>query len=494
MPTDSGYAESLIFLYVVSFMISYFPKFFSSRAIYLYLALLLVVTALFGHPMKWYWWLFGVVEVIGFFYLSSQLTIEWGRCTDRLFEKKLFSTSLIIRVVYVVFSYFFYIEVSGDFMGFGAADANTYHLLSIRGAEMISSGQFNFKEQFDSLGFFSRGIDISDMGYPLLQSIVYFFSGNSRIISRLVNCLFSACTALYVYRFSKRYFGENIARMTAVFFMLMPNFIYYCSVQLKETVMLFITVMFVKCADRLIHEKKIELKRMLFVLFYGLLMFFFRAVLCYVLFISLFVALVLTSSRLARRGRNLLFGLVTVLFIGVVWGNLIREEIVWGQYQDLQTDQQNNLEWRAEREGGNQLARYAGSAVFAPLIFTIPFPTMVEIPDQENQQMIHGGNYVKNITSFFTIIALITLLMTRKWKEQVLPAAFFIGYLVVLVFSNYAQSERFHIPILPFSLMFAAYGVSLMTNKHKLWFQYWLLFIFVANIGWAWFKLRGRGL
>ena len=475
-------------------MISYFPKFFSNRAIYLYLALLLVITAFFGHPMKWYWWLFGMVEVIGFFYFSSQLTIEWGRYSDRLFEKKLFSLSLIIRLIYVVFSYFFYIEAANDYMGFGAADANTYHMLSVKGAEMLAHGQFNFKEQFDAMGFFSRGIDVADMGYPLMQSFVYLLSGNSRIVSRLVNCLFSAWTAIYVYRIAKRNFSEPVARMTAIFCMLMPNFIYYCGVQLKETIMLMLTVMFIDQADSFIYDKKFKAKRILVVILLGFLIFFFRAVLSYVLFIAFFIALILTRSRLANRGRNILMGIVILLFIGVVIENVFREEISIDQYQDLQTDQQSNMEWRSERMGGNQFARYAGSAVFAPLIFTLPFPTMVDIPDQENQQMIHGGNYVKNITSFFTILALAFLFLGGKWRGHVLPASFFIGYLIVLVFSNFAQSERFHIPILPISLMFAAYGVSLMTNKHKLWFQYWMLFIFVANLGWAWFKLRGRGM
>ena len=59
--------------------------------------------------------------------------------------------------------------------------------------------------------------------------------------------------------------------------------------------------------------------------------------------------------------------------------------------------QQQSMEWRAEREGGNQFAKYASKSIFAPMIMVIPFPTMVETPGQENQRMIHGGNYVKNI-------------------------------------------------------------------------------------------------
>jgi hypothetical protein len=44
-------------------------------------------------------------------------------------------------------------------------------------------------------------------------------------------------------------------------------------------------------------------------------------------------------------------------------------EQVQGDYQ------KDNMEWRGEREGGNEFAKYAGVTVFAPLIFTIPFPT-----------------------------------------------------------------------------------------------------------------------
>ena len=47
---------------------------------------------------------------------------------------------------------------------------------------------------------------------------------------------------------------------------------------------------------------------------------------------------------------------------------------------------------------------------------------------------------------------------------------------------------------LPFALIFAAYGISTMQKKHKQWFNYWIMFIFIVNIAWAWFKLKGRGM
>lgn len=475
-------------------MLSYFPKYFSERAIYLYLAILLIVSVAFGHPMTWYWWVFGIVEVVAFFYYSNQLTRQWANLSNKNFEKKIFVVSLLLRIAFAIFSYFFFVNVAHDYMGFGAADASTYHIFATKGADMIREGHFNFREEFIAMGYFSRGVDIGDMGFPIYQSFVYFISGKSMVFSRCLNALFSAWTVVLVYRLAKRCFGENVARMAAVFCMLMPNFILYCGIQLKETTMLFLSMLFVERADATIRSPRVDVKQILIVLAIGGLTFFFRAVLCVVLILAFFFALVFSSSRVVTKGKRLLMIFFSVLLIAITFGNTIMEDLQVGDYDGVQTQQEQNMQWRAERENGNSLAKYAGAAVFAPLIFTIPFPTMVDIPDQETQQMFHGGNYVKNITSFFTIIALIVLLLTGKWKDTALPIAYMLGYLVVLVFSNFAQSERFHLPILPISLMCAAYGVSQMTNRHKKWFDWWLAFIFVANVGWAWFKLRGRGM
>ena len=74
--------------------------------------------------------------------------------------------------------------------------------------------------------------------------------------------------------------------------------------------------------------------------------------------------------------------------------------------------------------------------------------------------------------------------------------SFMLGYLVVLAVSTFAQSERFHQPVMPFELMFAAYGLSIavIQKKYKRWFTYWCAIMFVACVAWNWFKMAGRGL
>lgn len=65
---------------------------------------------------------------------------------------------------------------------------------------------------------------------------------------------------------------------------------------------------------------------------------------------------------------------------------------------------------------------------------------MVETPGQENQRLIHGGNYVKNILAFFTMFALFLLIKEGKWRDHLLIGSFTMGYLAVIALSAFAQS------------------------------------------------------
>ena len=132
--------------------------------------------------------------------------------------------------------------------------------------------------------------------------------------------------------------------------------------------------------------------------------------------------------------------------------------------------------------------------MFAPLIFTVPFPTMVEISGQSWQQMCAGGNFIKNVLSFFVIILFFMLLFQRKWRAHTFPIAVLCGYLIALTMSSFAHSGRFHEPAVPLELMFAAAGLYLYPRECKKVWKPILVFELVVIIVWNWFKLKGRGL
>ena len=212
---------------------------------------------------------------------------------------------------------------------------------------------------------------------------------------------------------------------------------------------------------------------------------------------AFFCALLFTTGRVSGVGKRLVLILGAGAFVVTIFlsSTNIGTDVV-EMWKTGGSVQKTANEWRTKRDNGNVFAKYASAAVFAPMIFTIPFPTMTEVPQQENQKMIHGGNFVKNIISYFTIMSLFILLLSGNWRKHVLPLAVLCGYLVVLVFSSFAQSERFHLPILPLTLMFAAFGISLMKENPwvKRYFSYWCVLMFLAAIAWNWFKLAGRGM
>ena len=226
-------------------------------------------------------------------------------------------------------------------------------------------------------------------------------------------------------------------------------------------------------------------------------LFTIRTALAATLVMAFFCALLLTTGRVSGLGKRIVLSVAALGFVIVmIFTSTSIGDDVKQMWNTRGSTQQSNMEWRTTRDNGNKFAKYASATVFAPMIFTIPFPTMTETPHQENQKMIHGGNFVKNILSYFTIMALFVLLFSGNWRKHVLPLAVLCGYLVVLVFSNFAQSERFHLPILPLTMMFAALGISLMKENPwiKRYFNYWCVLMFLAAIAWNWFKLAGRGM
>lgn len=465
-------------------MLNYFPKYFTSRAIKLYIVALLVCNIIFlNHILSFSWWIFGLVEVIGFFYFSNQLTLNWQRYSPRLFTKKLFQTALIIRLVWVLFSYVFYTIMTGQPFEFGAGDAMFYHSSA---NELSIAGLANIKQVLPKVGF-------SDSGYVVYLSMIYSVVGNVILIPRLIKVLLGAYTCVLIYKLATRNFGEEVGRMSAIFCMLMPNLIYYCGIHIKEAEMVFLTVATIERADAMFRNKKFNFAEIAPPLLLAGSLFFFRTVLGAAAIFAMFTTVIFSSTKVLGMGkRTVLIVWMTATLAFFVGGTISTEvEAVW---KAREANQKASMEWRSVRANGNKFAKYATSAIFAPIIFVIPFPTIVETPEQENQKLINGGNYVKNILAFFVIFALFWILKEGKWREYITIGSFTIGYLLIIAMSAFAQSERFHQPALPFLLVFAAFGISKVNNKQKKYFSWYMAFIFVAIVAWSWFKLAGRGM
>ena len=472
---------------------NFVPNQITNQAIVVYFAVMITTAIAFSELfMTWYWWLFGIVSVVGFFYFSNKLSKQWARIRPRTFENNVFWYTFILRVAVMLFLYWFHDTMTGQPFMFHAADSIEYGYEAEWMAQTIRDGHFS---TYLNYKFVQRN-GVSDAGYPMYLGLVYLLSGDSIIVARLLKSLWSALSCVLIYRLGKRNFGESVGRMAAIFMMLEPHFSIYAGMHLKETEMIFLIMLFLERADALLRYRNFSFKTISVVVIVMASLFTFRTVLGLTAVFSVAMALLLSSARVMGWGRRIVVLLVLGMSVLYFAGGRIMTEVeqVW-ELKD------KNQETRMSVINKTQsYAKYAGAAVFAPLIFTIPFPTMVETPNQETSRMLHGGMFVKNIMSYFCIMAIMSLLFPLipgydKWRDHVLIGVFLIAYLVILVFSAFAHADRFHLPALAIEMLFVAYGVSLCRIPQlQKWYKYWVALMFFAVIAWNWFKLAGRGM
>jgi len=430
---------------------------------------------------------FGLVEVIAFFYFSNLLTKKWSVFSTKRFLNDLFLTSLLIRLGWVLFSYVFYMSMNGDPFEFFAADSKMYHESGVWIHNLIVTNQ-GLQPFLNSL----KG-GYSDAGYAIYLGFQYILTSDSILIERLLKAFYGAFTCILIYKFSVRNFGEEVARMAAIFCMLMPTLIYYCGVHLKEVEMLLLTVWFMERADAMLRNKKFNFVEIAPPLILAGLLFFFRTVLGVTALFALFTALMFSSSKIVGWGKRSIIIVWVLATVGYFVGGQLASEVE-GVWKDKETNQTSSMEYRSIQEGGNKYAKYASTAIFAPIIFVMPFPTMVSTEGQPTSQMWNGGYFVKNFMAFFILLAFVWVWKNKKWRDYTLIGSFIIGYLGIIAMSSFAQAERFHQPALPFLLIVSAFGISKLTNKDKKYFKWYMAFLFIALLGWNYFKLAGRGL
>ena len=467
-------------------MLNYFPKQISYYAISVYLIVLAVVNLYYlNFAMKFGYMILGITFVAGFFLMTSSWSQGWNRISSRQFVGKLFAAAVILRLVWVVFSYFFYLEMTGQPFEFGTGDALGYH----EEAKWLASERWWTTWDY----YFGSGYKgYSDVGYPLYLMLIYKFFGPYVLIPRFIKALLSSYTAVLVYKLSSRTFGESTGRMAGIMMVLMPNLIIYCGYHLKETEMIFLVVLFLERMDYMIRSQKITPMNLVLPFVVLISIFFFRTVLGAAAAFAFITAVLVSSAPAMRKGWKrtafIGWGVLCLVFLG--GGRIVTEvESYWeGRGENVDN---KRLE-QASR--GNQWAQYATGTVMAPMVFVLPFSTMVDVDQQYGQQEKHGGNLIRNFMGFFAFLAIFEAFRRKQWRDFSLIGSFVIAYLGVVSISGFSNSERFLLPGLPCLIMMWAYGVSVLKKWSFKLLPYWCIVVFVMEFAWAYFKLGSRGL
>lgn len=473
------------------------PHWLTGRSMVFFFVAMLLCLVAFGYPMEIRDAVIAGVSVVLFFYGAMTMSKSWERQKAKTFVRHIFVAGLLVRLLWAFYCYFiFNPDYWGEVYGDGA-DVTWYMPYGKAIAEWLTGeSRLSFEELRTQWGG-----QIDDVGYPLWLAIIHIltFGESDVFVPFIVKCFASAYCSVAIYHVAQRHYGAGVARMTALFMAFNPNMIYWCGNMFKEAEMVFLICVFVDQTDKAVTSPKgLTFKSLLPGISAGFSLFFFRAALGAVAFAALFAHIIMASNRVMGTGKKIGAGILVVITLLVGMGDSLREQ-TRSMLDNAQSDyQQTNMEWRSTRkDGGNSFAKYAGKAVFAPLIFTIPFPSFnVAEESQVLQRQLSGGSYIKNILSAFVIIVMLMMLISGEWRRHVFILAYTVGYHVVLALSPFAQSGRYHMPVIPMLMLFAAYGIQIAKSNGKLrkWFPIVLVLEVFVCLAWNWFKLKGRGM
>lgn len=476
------------------------PNWLAGKSIIFFFVSMFACWGAFGYVPNFDLWMVAAFSIVIFLYGASSMSKSWSHTGEKYFVRNVFWVGVIVRFIWILYMYYifnpkYYGNTYGD-----SADVDWYIPFGKDIAKWVEGG-------FDSsFGQIQRRWDAAfdDIGYPAWLGLIYLVVGeeNDIFIPFLMKCILGAYCAVSIYRVAKRHFGAGSARMAALFVGLNPNMIYWCGTMMKEAEMVFLVCLAVDNFDRVLTSgSKFTFKNLLPGMLAALALMFFRSVLAIVLFLAVFAHVVMASNRVMSMGKKILAGLLVGAVLMVSMGDRIRTQSESLMKMAQSDSQEVNMKWRSNIKdaGGRQqsFATYASAAVFAPLIFTIPFPTFNAAHEgQLTQMQLSGGSYIKNILSFFVILVMLMMLISGEWRRHVFVLAYTIGYHLVLVMSAFAQSGRFHMPVWPMLMLFAAYGIQIAKTNRILrkWFPIVLALEVVICLAWNWFKLAGRGM
>ena len=461
-------------------------RYISIYGIGVYLLALLVISVVFrDHAMELEWVLWGIGEVLFFFVFTTIFYPRWKNDEPKVFCHKVFWIALAIRLLYVVFSYYyFYNRIGGPFEGPG--DEIGYYTRSALLSKYIRKGDFRFV--IDFLKGYSLGF--SDHGYLIWLTFIHTIFGRKVWVARIFKALMSAYLCIVVHKLSSRTFGERTGRLAAVMCVFMPLFIQLTGSHTKEMEMIFLSIFALERMDYLIRSKKYTLWNILFPILLIGMSFGFRTVIGMCLIFAFLVFVILSPNHLVnRKGKIIALSTTLVVFLVFLF------TVIGSEMKIVYMLNFSGTDYLARKYAslGLKYSELSKSKYLFPGAFVLPLSPMVDVAPDHNK-MFHGTIFIKNFLAFFAMLSIVIAIRQKKWRDFSLIGAYELSYLAIVIFTFTSNSERYHQPAVPLILVMAAYAMTHLRRKDLTLFYIYCGLLFVALFAWNWIKLAARGM
>lgn len=415
-----------------------------------------------------------------FVLISLVITLAINRAifpdiNGRMQVKKLLSLVFLVRVIGI---FIFYLTMTYDYgtpFDLGG-DSSSYDLIS-----------WNLAQSFPFLE--GAIIPFHARGYYYIGGFLYWVFGHNVLIPRFLNAFAASLTVIFLYNISKRILDEKKARLATYLFIFFPDLIWYSSLQLRDTLSVFLIIFSVWLVFQFMENYRHLYKGLyLSIIIFGIMaLTTVRDTAAYLVLLSVIISMLLAGRKIRNKWR--MWPVILVMIIGIFIGSKMGaegrdmlQETITSEVTSRFTSLEGRIYYR-ERvidQGGYDTATESlGLRIYTedplkkiylfPVGFLVswilPYPPWKLITGEEITGNIHflGSLFWQIILPFFAI-GVLEIVKGPRRREIGIETLCFLSIIIVMTISLSSSahiiggSSRYRMMYIPFIFIFASYG------------------------------------
>jgi hypothetical protein len=241
------------------------------------------------------------INILSMFMYFALIYTTYTRKIDKFIKMSLFIKIFIYSIAFVslynLTSYFY----TDNFFVFSYADARKYHNFGIT----MSSMSF-----FDGIDYLLTFWDFSDLGMPVLASLIYTFI-QSNLMINFFYIFIGIFTAFGIFSISKNFMSHKYAFLGALSYSISSFVLFFHSTGLKESFMIMLVVLSFDQYYKFINKKYIL--NLIYGLIFISLILFFRPILIAFILLSIGIGYLIYKRKTISA--KIVFILIALLFV-----------------------------------------------------------------------------------------------------------------------------------------------------------------------------------
>lgn len=385
---------------------------------------------------------------------------QWMIKQSRLYVFPIFcfqSISVFFLTIINIYAY-------NDPLGYDPHDALAYREFG----ELF--GDKPYEIFFANLVYRLRSFD--DWGFPSLVWALYHVFGSYAWIALLVlNVVVITAGSVTLYKLSLLFVDEKFARLLSVLWGVMPFAVCTATGGLKENFFAFFAINAFYYLYRCLYDR--GKRNVVLLLFYIILMFFFRIATGLCMLLCLFVAICLKFKIIKNNIKKItILGVViSALLLPIVFNRLSEYRGV--TYESVTA----SADVKAESAGG-------AAAILMNVVsgFVGPFPNFVSKDEDKNNYITRYSfsALLKMIISFFFIS--VAFIIFRPNNLFAIPLYLFVLLdILMIIFTFFALNMRFHWPHMPLFFLLSVWGYRNI-NKESLFYHLYSPYLILSAL------------